>query len=203
MELLLPNTVYHIYNHSIGNEQLFDAHENYLFFLNKFQRYLSPVVETYSYCLMPNHFHFVVKVRKEYEIVAVLPDVYRKVYENEDSPENKELIVSKYVSRQFSNLFSSYTQAFNKWVKRRGSLFLKNFKRNKVDNRDYFVQVVKYVHFNPVKHGFVNRMEDWEFSSYNVMLSTDSTFINRDSLLKMFGGRDNFIETHLAFYSEG
>jgi REP element-mobilizing transposase RayT len=202
MELLLPNTVYHIYNHSIGNEQLFDTCQNYFFFLNKFQRYLLPVVETYSYCLMPNHFHFVVKVRKEYEIVAILPDAYRKKYENEDLPENKELIVSKYVSRQFSNLFSSYTQAFNKWVKRRGSLFLKNFKRNKVDSREYFVQVVKYVHFNPVKHGFVNRMEDWEYSSFNLLLSSSNTFLERDAVFAMFEGRVNFIETHLDMYGD-
>lgn len=69
-----------------------------------------------------------------------------------------------------SDIFSSYTQAFNKRVRRRGSLFTKIFRRINVGNRNYFLHVIKYVHFNPVKHSFVKRMQNWDFSSYNIFI---------------------------------
>ena len=51
---------YHIYNHAVGKENLFENEQNYLFFLQKFAEYFNPVVETFAYCLMPNHFHFII-----------------------------------------------------------------------------------------------------------------------------------------------
>lgn len=62
---LLPETVYHNYNHANGSEDLFRKDENYRYFLQKYSEYIYPIAETYAYCLMPNHFHLMVKVRSE------------------------------------------------------------------------------------------------------------------------------------------
>ena len=65
-----PNTYHHVYNHAIGHENLFRNEGNYEYFLNKYAEYLFPVCQTYAYCLMANHFHLLIKIRSEEELVA-------------------------------------------------------------------------------------------------------------------------------------
>lgn len=69
---LLPDCVYHIYNHANGSENLFRNEENYHYFLSKYAEYIFPIADTYAYCLMPNHFHLMVRIRTEKEIMAYL-----------------------------------------------------------------------------------------------------------------------------------
>lgn len=69
---LYPEKVYHIYNHANGNENLFRNPANYSYFLEKYSEYIYPIAETYAYCLMPNHFHLMIKVRSENEIITFL-----------------------------------------------------------------------------------------------------------------------------------
>src|SRR5690606_21905148 len=80
---------------------------------------------------------------------------------------NNEAKLSHLLSKQFSNFFSSYSQAFNKVYQRRGSLFIKNFKRKKVDNDVYLTQLILYIHLNPVKHGFTKDIEAWSWTSFS------------------------------------
>jgi len=63
---------YHIYNHAVGNDNLFKKEENYYFFLKKYIQHISPIADTFAYCLMPNHFHFAVRVKSEKEIMYFL-----------------------------------------------------------------------------------------------------------------------------------
>ena len=60
-----PSTFYHLYNHANGSENLFRNDENYRFFLQKYAKYISTVADTYAYCLMPNHLHFLIKIKSE------------------------------------------------------------------------------------------------------------------------------------------
>lgn len=55
---------YHIYNRGNNRERLFYRNENYRFFLRRYDEYLSDYVETYSFCLLPNHFHLLVRVKE-------------------------------------------------------------------------------------------------------------------------------------------
>jgi len=73
MQPLLPNTSFHIFNHANGFENVFREKENYRFFLEKYRLFISPLAETYAYCLMPNHFHLVVRIRKR----EVIEDLIR------------------------------------------------------------------------------------------------------------------------------
>ncbi|TVR17462.1 MAG: hypothetical protein EA391_04670, partial [Balneolaceae bacterium] len=59
-----PGKFYHIYNRAVGNERLFESRENFLFFLKKYQKYTIDHISTYSYCLLENHFHFLIKVHE-------------------------------------------------------------------------------------------------------------------------------------------
>ncbi len=65
---LVAHTFYHIYNRGNNGENLFYRPENYGYFLQKFDHYLSGYLELYAYCLLPNHFHLLVR--------AVVPDTF-------------------------------------------------------------------------------------------------------------------------------
>ena len=125
---LEPGNFYHVYNHAVGNEKLFRHQFNYKMFLERLSKYLHGFVDIYCYCLMPNHFHLLVRVR-DYEIIATafnIPDNKRKIISADD--------VTAKISRQFSHAFNSYAQAYNKEFRRKGSLFNNRYKRKRVGN---------------------------------------------------------------------
>ena len=199
MEKLQPNCSYHIFNHANGFENIFIEDENYRFFLDKYNQYILPIAETYAYCLLPNHFHLVVRIRRR----EVLEEVFRNFkstnfskVQNFGKVEVTDNMIEYYISKQFANLFSCYTQSFNKVNKRRGSLFLKNFRREPIENKAYFLNAVIYTHRNPVHHAFCDRYTDWSYTSFCEIKERNSQIIEVDKLLRMFGGRDSFIDLH-------
>ena len=209
---LLPNTVYHIYNHANGNENLFRSEENYRYFLKKYAEYIYPIAETFAYCLMPNHFHFMVRIRGEEELVEFFKtekiNQYLRGFVNLGGIGKKEEkesglrnlgIVEKLLSQQFSNFFNSYTKAYNKKYNRRGSLFNHRFKRKVVENDSYFIQLVVYIHLNPVKHGFCSHLLDWEYSSIHAYYSEAVSLINKSLLDDVFGSRDAMVHFHQKY----
>ena len=60
---LSQDCFYHIYNRANGNEKLFASDDNYIYFLKQYNYYISPIAKTFAYCLMPNHFHFLVQIK--------------------------------------------------------------------------------------------------------------------------------------------
>lgn len=199
MEKLQPNSSYHIFNHANGFENIFTEDENYRFFIEKYQQYILPIAETYAYCLLPNHFHLVVRIRRK----EILEEVFRNFkstnfskVQNFGKVEVTDNMIEYYISKQFANLFSCYTQSFNKVNKRRGSLFLKNFRREPIENKAYFLNAVIYTHRNPVHHAFCDRYTDWSYTSFCEIKERNSHMIEVDKLLRMFGGRESFIDLH-------
>jgi REP element-mobilizing transposase RayT len=199
MQPLIPDTSFHIYNHANGFENVFKEAENYRFFLEKYCLHISPVAETYAYCLMPNHFHMVVRIRKR---VIIEELIRNKLVTNTSKVPNFGSVnvtddeIEKFLSKQFSNLFSSYTQSFNKVYSRMGSLFIKNFKREPIYNKSHFLSAIVYTHRNPIHHGFCKGFEDWAHSSYNSILYGAETFVEAEKLLKLTGGKEAFLELH-------
>ncbi|WP_340103366.1 hypothetical protein [Rhodohalobacter sp. 8-1] len=73
-----PDTIYHVYNHGNGNDLIFKEDKNYRFFLERFRKYMSPVAKIYAYCLMPNHFHFLLRIRNEEKLGSYFEELYPK-----------------------------------------------------------------------------------------------------------------------------
>ena len=191
--MLQPDQFYHIYNHANGNENLFREEKNYFFFLQKIKRYLSPYITLYAYCLMPNHFHLLVRIRGEWEIknLFINSETYQHLGERE-----RDNFIYKKISKAFANLGSSYAQALNKMYGRKGSLFMPNFKNNPVEDDLAFCKLIHYIHANPVHHGFVRDLKKWRFSSYHSLLSEKDTKLERTYVMSIFGGRKAFLEYH-------
>ena len=210
MQSLQPDTSYHIFNHANGFENVFREAENYRYFLDKYRMYIYPIAETYSYCLMPNHFHMVVRIRKR-EIIEKLVlnssnnsnsnfskvQNFGKVDGNEvEKNRNSNATIEKYLSKQFANFFSCYTQSFNKKYNRMGSLFIKNFKREPIEERQHFFNAVIYTHRNPIHHRFRDSFEEWDYSSFFEIINEKSEIVEVEKLLKTFGGKEKFKEMH-------
>jgi REP element-mobilizing transposase RayT len=60
--------VYHIYNRANGRENLFIEERNFHFFLDKYFHHISPIAKTFAFCLMPNHFHIMIRIKAEEEV---------------------------------------------------------------------------------------------------------------------------------------
>jgi putative transposase len=168
---------YHIYNRGINGEPLFREQRNYTHFLNLYGSYIEPVAETFAYCLMNNHFHFLLRVRR--------------------SPVSESGRVLN-PSRQFNNLFIAYAKAFNKAFKRTGGLFESPFRRKVVDDDRHFTALVAYIHRNPQEHGFVDDFRKWPYSSYQAIQSTKPSRVQRATVLGWFDGRVGFEDGHLV-----
>jgi len=177
-----PGYFYHVYNRTNNKEKLYTRPENYAYFLRKYDKYLSPILTTYCYCLLGNHFHLLVKVKeKEY----LIPFQKEKIEDNH-----------QVVSKQFATFFGTYSKAFNKQENRTGGLFQRPFKRVKITNETKFANVIYYIHANPELHKLTDNFREYKWSSYQTFLSQQPTKIPREEVLDWFGGLDYFLRFH-------
>ena len=105
-------------------------------------------------------------------------------------------------SRYFANWFNAYAKAINRAYGRSGSLFERPFERSEVIDEAHFAALVTYIHFNPVRHGFVDTPSDWPHSSYHAYVTDRPTRLRRDVVLDWFGGRDAFVNTHAMAFAD-
>jgi len=182
---LEPELYYHIYNHANGTDNFFNDAYDYHNFLNRYIKYIVPICDTFAYCLMPNHFHFFIQLKPESELIKILKS-------------NKETLKldNSAVSYRFSHFFNGYAQSFNKKYQRKGGLFQSNFERKPVLTDEYFIRLVHYIHSNPVNDGFVGKIEQWEYSSFNSLLSDSELFLKKLTVMDYFGSIENFRFVH-------
>lgn len=166
---LLPGNWYHIYNRGINGETIFSDPRNYEYFLQLLVKHVLPVIEVFACCLLRNHFHLLVRILEEIE---------------------------KQPHRAFSNWFNSYAQAFNKQQGRTGSLFERPFHRKLITSEKYRAQVVFYIHQNPKHHNICEDFRTYPHSSYKAILSTAPTHLQREIVLRWFGGHEGFVAYH-------
>ena len=177
---------YHIYNKGINGQEIFLQSEHYERFLRMYEKQIDSIAETFAWCLMKNHFHFLVKIK---EIERVRPHV-------KHDGTSHESINQEFLSRQFGNLFNGYSQSFTRRTKRTGGLFQTPFQRKHICTESYFATLIYYIHNNPVRHGVCKKIQDYPWSSYSTIISFNPTKIQRDRVIGWFEGRSNFIAFH-------
>ena len=193
IEPLKPGQFYHIYNHGVADRDLFREQDNYEYFLKLYDKYITPVAETFAWVLMKNHFHLLVRIKEE-EVSNLIPDRVRNPVRDRvsnpvrDKPTNPSL--------QFSKLFNSYAQAFNKRFGLHGPLFERPFKRKRIESDHYLKEVILYIHNNPVHHGFCNHPVEYSWSSYLAIISVKPTNLKRNQVIGWFDCKANFVSMH-------
>jgi REP element-mobilizing transposase RayT len=134
----LPGQYYHFYNRGAHRVSIFREPDNYLFVLRKVKKYLAELELTMVvYCLMPNHYHFVMRQDGEHA-AGLLPQ----------------------------RVFNSYSKAYNKRYEHSGTLFEDNYKVKPVVKSSHLLHLCCYIHGNPVKDGLVSDPADWPYSNY-------------------------------------
>lgn len=178
--VIYKNIYLHVFNKSIAGYQIFRYKNNATRFLltleyyncltnqTSFSWYLKKnkfnssgiltnkkenIINVIAYCLMPDHYHFLVKVKI------------------------KELFISL-----FSKIENSYTRFFNEKNKRRGPLWQSRFKKVIIESNEQLLHTIRYIHLNPVTDKLVNKPEEWEFSSYRSYITDKNILENKKEI---------------------
>ncbi|MGB0430889.1 MAG: transposase [Bacteroidia bacterium] len=150
--MIEPNAIYHIYNQGNNREKVFFQERNYTYFLEKVKVQIQKHADILSYCLMPNHYHFLVHTKESAAKTVKVGSV--------EMPE---------ILNAIRNFQSTYTKGINKQESRSGALFRPKAKLKIVESADenYPFIAFHYIHQNPLKAGLVSKLEDWPYSSFN------------------------------------
>lgn len=165
--------IYHIMLRGANRQEIFHDDEDCLKFLDLIHIYkLKTEVGIFSWCLMSNHVHLLLKEG------------------NED------------VSATIKRIGVSYVSYYNWKYRTTGHLFQDRFKSENIENIRYLLTVVRYIHQNPVKAGMVKRVDEWRWSSCRQYYGTHDErrkLLDSDYIFGMFSGdnilaRERFIE---------
>ncbi len=165
-EPLVTGHTYHIFSRSIGELTIYKNFSDYdrmLELLRYYQNASPPtryslskipkktylpsgktptnLVQIICHCLMPNHFHLILK----------------QLLENG---------ISKYMS----NVLNGYSRFFNIKYKRKGRLWESVFQNIRIKDEDQLIHLTRYIHLNPTTAYLTEKPENWKYSSYNEYL---------------------------------
>ena len=191
---IVKNEVYHVFNRSIAKQPIFLNVRDYqrAFEVFKFYQYSRPllrysffnrlpkaqreqflkqlestnkIVEIICFCIMPNHFHFLIRGLTETGI--------------------KEFI---------SNFQNSYAKYFNIKNDRTGSLFQPMFKAVRIESDEQLIHVSRYIHLNPVTSYLIETrdLNEYPWSSYAQYLGNAKSFIKKDIILNFFKSPEDY-----------
>ncbi|MEW5871789.1 MAG: transposase [Chloroflexota bacterium] len=133
-----PGQFYHIYNRGAHGVSIFREQDNYLYVLRKVKRYAVDFsLSVIAYCLMPNHYHFLVRQEADHG-AGLLPQ----------------------------RVFNSYSKAYNLRYQHSGTLFQGPYQAIHITQESHLLHLCRYIHANPVKDGLVSGLEDWPYSNY-------------------------------------
>ena len=185
---LISNHLYHIYNQGNNQEKLFYTNDNYVYFLRKIRAEVLPYGHILAWCLMPNHFHFLIGTDAK--------SIQKFQFGNVE--------ISR-LSNAFRSIETSYTRAINKQENRSGSLFRQKTKAKCLTEEAFNFEDItqtyapdffnlypsvcfNYIHQNPVKAGLVSKMEDWVFSSFQDYIGLRKGTLCNQELAKRWVG---------------
>lgn len=200
------NLYYHIYNRGVEKRTIFKMERDYQRFLGALHYYLhdqklpftlfqrltkdkkkkyleaNPTdlttrrIHLISYCLMPNHFHLLLRGAR-YDGITVF----------------------------ISDISNSHTRYFNLKYERVGRLFQGTFKSKEITDEGSLLQVSRYLHINPVSSGLAEKPEDYLYSSYKAWVREKKPSLLSTGLiskwLEKFGGTEgykNFVEAKIG-----
>ncbi|MBI4038195.1 transposase [Candidatus Daviesbacteria bacterium] len=181
--------IYHVYNRSNGQQEIFLSAKDYQRAMEVFRFYLfgkpslrfsfynrlpkdqkpkyleglylgKPIVDIIGFCLMPNHFHFLLKG-----------------------------LEGKGINQFISNFQNSYAKYFNIKMTRTGSLFQQNFRAVRIESDEQLIHVSRYIHLNPITAFLVRTMEElehYQWSSYPDYIQRGKTYIKKGVVLDHF-----------------
>ena len=166
---------YHLYNRGASRALIFREEDNYVFVLRKIKHYVRELALTpIAYCLMPNHYHLVVR---------------------QDGQERAGLLPQR--------VFNSYTKAYNKKYDHSGTLFQGPYRAIRLDSEPHLLHLCRYIHANPVKDGLASTPDDWPWSNYREWIGErPGTLLDRAFVREHFPSPADYREFVLDYVRE-
>ena len=167
--LEIPGSLVHIMAHSIEGKDMFKDDDDRREFLSRFEKGLEKYhYQCYAWALMDNHYHLFLRTSND--------------------P----------MSKLMRGLNGGYAQYYNKKHKKRGCLFQNRFKSLLCQDANYTVELVKYIHLNPLRAGMVKSLEqlkDWAWCGHGFLLGVKDAngerFQSRIETLRCFGDSEH------------
>lgn len=170
---------YHVYNRGNEKKNIFLDESDYEFFILKLKQNLFPdefknhrtppipngSFSMISYCLMPNHFHLLIR-------------------------QNSNVPITKLLTR----VCTSYVMYFNKKYKRIGGLFQDQYKMVLVDDNEYLVWLSAYIHQNPKVAGLTKELKDYRWSSYREYMSGHTSLCDIEVISNQFKSTEQYAD---------
>lgn len=170
------NSYYHVFNRGVEKRKIFLDEQDYKIFLYYLFVYLMPLeevltkypklplrlynknlaleVDLNAYCLMPNHFHFL---------------IYQKSRNG--------------ISKLMKQVTNAYTLYFNQKYKRVGGLVQGRFKAVAIETDELLLHVSRYIHLNPLVAEIVRRLENYRWSSYPDYTSKNNVSVCKTDII--------------------
>lgn len=173
------DSIYHIYNRGNEKRPIFHTRRDYSRFIKAAQYYQlegpkpkfsnfskgglfkpsldKKIVAILCFCIMPNHFHFMVRQLKDGGVVEFI----RK-------------------------LSDSYTKYYNIKHERVGPLLQGRFKAVLVESDEQFIHLSRYIHLNPLVSFLIKDLKQYEWSSYNEYIKNSNGICSKEDILGFF-----------------
>jgi putative transposase len=192
---------YHVYNRGVEKRKIFLDEQDHKLFLHLLKIYLSPLedgkplpatrsnlvrlrpaqsigdeVKLIAYCLMPNHFHLLLKQQSRVGMTKLM----RK-------------------------LATTHAMYFNEKYKREGSLFQSTYKAVHIDSENYLLHLSRYIHLNPLelKGVTLKGLSNYPYSSYPVYLGRKNTkWLDPTPILSYFTSNNRMGTKGTAHYQD-
>lgn len=163
---LMDEGVYHVLNRGNSKQEVFLKEQDYRAFLNLAHESLGRfAIELYAYCLMPNHFHFVLKC-----------------YEAE------------HLSQWMQWLMTAHVRRYHKHYKGSGHVWQGRYKSFLIQKDEHLLTVLRYVEANPLRAGFVSVAHLWDWSSHKGRLGMISDDLLSDPPVEMPQRWDDWVQ---------
>lgn len=171
-----PGAFYHVLARGNQKQKTFLNETDYERYRSRLKHYREKFVfSLYAYVLMPNHVHLLIKTG--------------------ETP----------LSKIMQGLQFSYTQYFNRTHRKVGHLFQGRYKAILCEEESYLLELVRYIHLNPVRAGLVRRPEDYPWSSHPLYLERGkNVWLEKDFVLGLFDSRKGrALPRYRSFIEEG
>ncbi|QNB46245.1 hypothetical protein BR63_07915 [Thermanaerosceptrum fracticalcis] len=163
----MEGTIYHVLNRGNNKDNIFIDKKDYHVFLKfLWEQKEKNNISILCYTLMPNHFHFLVKV-------SAIP-----------------------LGKFMHGLQSNYAHYFNMRHNKVGSLFQDRYKAFHVEENQYLLQLIRYIHLNPMRAGLVEFLRDYPWTSHHDILQLKSNLIDLSVVVDLFETPERMLRTY-------
>jgi REP element-mobilizing transposase RayT len=214
-----PGLYYHEILKANSDTLLFKDDQDRKYFLNKMRYFLLPCCEIFSYAILGNHVHLLIRPHPQRILSRLCLQLHRMnldlfasnldEYLSEDYlikiPEGLtpfEGSVDKQIRYCIRGLKHSYSQYQAKKYQRTGMQWNPERFTKVLGDKDDVGRTVLYIHKNPVYHGMVHQPEEWQFSSFHEIRDQEDRLVRSEVVLDVFGHKDQFLQEHVALPGE-